>query len=84
MVGRIAAGVASMMEARRKAGERAAADRAAAAPRDAAPPSVIACAPAPPGATVTVREPRRDAPVLPPAGELAALIREELERALRK
>lgn len=76
--------VTSMMEARRKAGLGAAADRAIAAPGSStpssAPPTVVACAPAPPGATVTVYE----RPKLPPANELAAMIREELERSLRK
>ena len=75
--------VAAMMEARRKAGLGQAAERAqvpSGSVPASGPPSVIACAPAPPGATVTVRE----RPKLPPPGELAALIREELERTLRK
>ena len=72
--------VASMMEARRKAGLGLAADRASGGSISEDPPTIIACAPAPIGATVKVRERGK----IPDAHALAAMIREELERSLRK
>jgi L-fuculose-phosphate aldolase len=86
----------ALLEARRKAGlgpearGGAAASAPAPATATAAPRRVVACAPAP-GTDVEVIAPGRSTPstttatVLPaPAGELAAIIREELARALRE
>ena len=64
--------IPALLEARRKAGLGLAAE---AAPISA-PNRVVACAPAPPGATVEV--------ISPPTSDLATIIREELGRVLGK
>jgi L-fuculose-phosphate aldolase len=73
-----AAVIPSLLEARRKAGFGPAAAPTAPAPPPA-PKVVVACAPAPPGSDVVVYDPKRTA-----AKDLAAIIREELESALKK
>ena len=74
------AALPALLEARRRAGLGAAASRPAG---DAGPARVVACAPAPPGATVEILPPGAGTAGGNPV-DLARIIREELLEALKR
>ena len=73
------AAIAALLESRRKAGLGLAASGNAAVQQK----TVVACAPAPPGAGVKVYQPPKKS-LLPSPTDLASIIREELAAALKK